>query len=115
MHSLTDRESRHRPTAKVVSKIAVSDTIGVIAGQGFSFKKNVTGESKGANPERSAEPASALMRSAGCGGVVTLSSCMEFGGLRRAHRSPSPPNGQIADDARLQRGDNLLDCRRRHG
>jgi len=26
---------------------------------------------------------------------------MVFSGLRRAHRSPSPPNGQIADDARL--------------
>ena len=37
---------------------------------------------------------------------------MVFGGLRRAHRSPSPPNGQIADDARLQWGDSLLDSGR---
>jgi hypothetical protein len=114
MHSLTDRASRQRPTAKVAGKMAVSDTMRVDAGQGVSFKKNIAGERNGAHPERSMGSASALMRSAGCGGAVTLSSCLEFGGLGRDHRSPSPPNGQIAEDARRQCGDSLLDCRGRH-
>lgn len=82
---------------KVVSKIAASDTISVIACREFSFNNNITAERNGANPERSTEPANAVMRSTGRGGVVTLSPCVVFGGLRRAHRSPSPPNDQIAD------------------
>jgi hypothetical protein len=38
-------------TTKVVSKIAASGTVRVIAGQEFSFEKNVTGERNDANPE----------------------------------------------------------------
>jgi hypothetical protein len=47
-----------------MSKIAASETSRVIVGQRFSFKKNIAGEKNGANPERSTEPASAMMRSA---------------------------------------------------
>lgn len=42
-----------------------------------------------------------------------MSPRMVFGGLRRAHPSPNPPNRQIADDVRLQWGNSLLDCGRR--
>ena len=74
----------------VVSKAAASGPIRVVARQKFSSKKNITGERNGANP-RSTEPASAVVRPAGRGGAVTLVPRMGFGGLRRAHRSPSPP------------------------
>jgi hypothetical protein len=79
-------------TTKVVSNMAAS------AAKDSPLKKNIIGERNGANLERSTEPASAVMGSAGRGGVVKLSRCMVFGGLRRGDRSPSPPNGQIADD-----------------
>jgi hypothetical protein len=74
---------------KVVSKIAASETIRVVVGQRFSFKQNITGEKNGVNPERSTEPASAVMRSARRIVVVMLSPCVVFGGLRRAHRAPA--------------------------
>jgi hypothetical protein len=47
--------------SKLVSKIAASDMIRVIVGQRFSFRKNITGAKNGANPERSREPAIAVM------------------------------------------------------
>jgi hypothetical protein len=72
---------------KVMSKIATSEAIRVIVGQRFSFKKNINGEKNGANPERSTEPAIAVMRSASRGGVVMVSPCVLFGGLRRAPRA----------------------------
>jgi hypothetical protein len=87
---------------KVMSKIATSDAIRVFAGQEFSFMENMTGDKNGANPDRSTQPAVAVMRSASRSGVVILSPCVVFGGLRRAHRSPSPPNAALADGARLQ-------------
>ena len=97
--SLTDHGCRHLTiTIKIASKIAESETTKVVAGQEISLTKNITGERNGANPESSTEPASAVMRSAGRDGVVKLSPRMEFGGLGRAHRSPSPPNGQVGDD-----------------
>ncbi len=43
---------------------AAVQPIRVVARQKFSFKKNITGERNGASPERSTEPASAVMRSA---------------------------------------------------
>jgi hypothetical protein len=46
---------------KVVSKIAASETIRVIVGQRLSFRKNINGAKNGANPERSREPAIAVM------------------------------------------------------
>jgi hypothetical protein len=56
--SLTHHASRRPPTtAKVMSKIATSDTIRVIVGQKFSVKENTTGDKNGANPETSAQPA----------------------------------------------------------
>jgi hypothetical protein len=70
-----------------MSKIAASEIVRVIVGQSFSFKKN--GEKSGANPERSMQPASVVMRSARPGGVVMVSPCMVFGGLRRADRAPA--------------------------
>jgi hypothetical protein len=71
---------------KVMSKIATTEAIRVIVGQRFSFKENMTGEKNGANPVRSTEPR-AVMRSASRGGVVIVSPCVVFGGLRRAHRA----------------------------
>jgi hypothetical protein len=94
---------------KVMSKTATSDMIRVIVGQEFSFKENMTGERNGVNRDRSTDPASAVMRSASRGGVVMVSPWVVFGGLRRAHCSPSPPNVELADGARLQRDDNVLD------
>jgi hypothetical protein len=87
---------------KVMSKIATSDAIRVVVGQYFSFIENMTGERNGVNPDRSTDPASTVMRSASRGGGVMVSPWVVFGGLRRAHRSPSPPNGELADGARLQ-------------
>jgi hypothetical protein len=88
IRSLTDHASRRQPTmTKAVSKIAASGMIRVIVGQRFSFKKNINGERNGVNPETSTQPATALMRSASRFGVVMVSPCVVFGGLRRAHRA----------------------------
>jgi hypothetical protein len=90
IRSLTDHASRRQPTmTKVVSKIAASDMIRVIVGQRFSFEKNINGERNGANPETSTQPATALTRSASRSGVVKVTPCMVFGGLRRADRAPA--------------------------
>jgi hypothetical protein len=80
-----------------------------LSARGFSFKKNINGDKNGVNPERSAEPASAVTRSARRDGVVMASPCEEFGGLRLAHRASSPPNGELADGARRHWADELLD------
>jgi hypothetical protein len=58
---------------KAMSDVATSEIIRVIVGQRFSFTKNVTGAKYGANPEKSTEPASVVMRSASRGGVVMVS------------------------------------------
>jgi hypothetical protein len=44
-----------------VSKIETSETIKALVAQRFSFKKNLNGDKNGVNPERSTEPASAVM------------------------------------------------------
>ena len=88
IRSLTDRASRRQPTmTKIMSKIATSDTIRIIDGREFAFRKNINGDKNGVNPERSTEPASAVMRSARRCGIVMVSTYMVFGGLRRAHRA----------------------------
>jgi hypothetical protein len=74
---------------KVMSKNATSDMIRVIVGQEFSFKENMTGDKNGANPDRSTQPAIAVMRSASRSGVVMVRPWVVFGGLRRAHRAPA--------------------------
>jgi hypothetical protein len=74
---------------KVMSKIATSDAIRVVAGQKFSFMENMTGDKNGANPDISTQPAVAAMRSASRGGVVMVSPWMVFGGLRRVHCAPA--------------------------
>jgi hypothetical protein len=56
----------------VVSKIETSETIKVLVVQRFSFKKNLNGDKNGVNPERSTEPASAVMRSARRCGIVMV-------------------------------------------
>src|SRR6516164_7190706 len=78
---------RQPKMARAMSKIAASEVIRVSVGQRFSFKKNINGAKNGANPERSTEPAIAVTRSASRGGVVMVSPCVLFGGLRRAHRA----------------------------
>ena len=45
---------------KNVSNIAASETIKVIDGQMFSYKKNITGEKKGVNPGPTGCPVSRM-------------------------------------------------------
>jgi hypothetical protein len=82
---------------KVVSKIATSDTISVIACREFSFKNNITGERNGANPERStgaSECGDAIGRPGRGRHVESLR------GIRRAETrapQPQPAERSIAD------------------
>jgi hypothetical protein len=98
MHSLTDRESRHRPTAKVASKIAVSDMIKANAGQGFSFKKNVAGERE----RRESREIHGVSECADPIGRPRRGRHVEFLlGIRRAEtRSPQPQPAERSDSRR---------------
>ena len=108
--SLTDHASRRQPTTiKVVSKIAASDTIRVIAGQEFSLRR--TSPAKGTARIQSDHGASE------CGDAIGRPRrgrhVESLDGIRRAEtHSPQPQPAERSDSRRrsASMGDSLLDC-----